>query len=215
MVDIVPALLSHSRSDLFDKLSRIRGVAHAIHIDIMDGSFVHNRTIGAADATNLPFDGAIEYHLMVSDPARWIHEIPGGPNVTYQVHAEAAHGQFSQIAAIVAHRHSKLSIALNPSTSLDSVVNELQSISHVLIMAVVPGIDGQKYMDSVEGKIAMLRSMRPEIIIEVDGGINVITARRAVLAGANRLAAATSIFGFPDAGAAYRNLQLAANSQNP
>lgn len=211
MVDIVPAILSYSRHDLLDKIARVRGVARAVHIDIMDGQFVHNKTIGIAEASDLPFERVVEYHLMVSDPARYIEALPGGQNVIYQVHIEAAGGQMQRLFSLAAAKHSKLAVALNPSSGLETIMPVLPQLSHVLVMAVVPGLDGQKYMESVEGKISQLRSLRHEMIIEVDGGIGLSTARRAALAGADRLAAATSIFKMADASSAYRNLLLAAN----
>ncbi len=228
MVDIVPAILSYSKQDMLNKLSRVGGIAPAIHIDIMDGHFVKNKTIGPAELADLPYHKIIEYHLMVSDPARYMHELPGGSNVIYQAHIEAtAEGRagnlapggnlpgvaagISHLAAIAAHKNSKFCIAINPSTPLETVGAGIKSLRHVLIMAVVPGIDGQKYMAEVETKISQLRNMMPDIIIEVDGGINMENGKSAVRAGANRLAAATAIFAQPDAVVAYKQLHLMAN----
>lgn len=211
MVDIVPAILSYSRHDLLDKISRVRHVAHAIHIDVMDGLFVHNKTVGPSDLKDLPFEKVIEYHLMVADPAEYMHALPGGPNVIYQVHFEASRGKISELEAIAAQKHSKLCVAVNPATDLEEVASETHNLNHVLFMTVVPGIDGQRYMPSVETKISQLRALRPGMTIEVDGGINISTARRAAEAGASRLAAATAIFGSHDAAAAYRQMYLLAN----
>lgn len=215
MVDIVPAILSYSRQDLSGKLSAVSGVARIVHIDVMDGSFVKNKTVGVAELSILQIDKQIEYHLMVSDPARYMQELPGGPNVTYQVHIESARGKINDLLGIAAHKRSKLAVAINPATPLDEIAGELPKLSHVLVMAVVPGIDGQKYMPQVEVKISQLRNMAPGIIIEVDGGIGLQTAGRAAAAGANRLAAATAIFGSSEPVVAFRKLYLAANGGSP
>lgn len=211
MVDIIPAILSYTQMDLDRKVSSMASVASAIHIDIMDGVFVKNKTIGTNEASKINFDRDIEFHLMVSDPQEYIGALPGGPKVTFQVHIESAKGRMDQIISAVRAKNSKLALVLNPITPIETITPYLGSVQNILLMTVVPGIDGQKYMPEVEKKITQLRQMAPGINIEVDGGVNTATALAAVRAGANRLAAATAIFGQPDKSAAYRNLHALAN----
>lgn len=213
MVDIVPAILSYTREDLLRKAGAVGEVAPALHIDIMDGVFVKNKTIGIADALAIRTAKPVEYHLMVSDPENYIEALPGGQNSIFEVHVESLHGNFDSILGLVKRKNSKLALVLNPATPPEEALSRLPALQMVLVMAVVPGIDGQKYMPEVENKMSLFRHRSPGITIEVDGGVNMQTAQRAVAAGANRLAAASAIFGAQNPQEAYRNLHRLANSQ--
>ncbi len=212
MIDIVPAILSYSREDLLSKASKVEAISPALHIDIMDGVFVKNRTIGVKDALSVRTTKPVEYHLMVSDPLNYIEQLPGGQNSIFEVHIEAAKGKEKEVMGAVARKNSKLAFVINPSTPAEALLPLLPALRHVLVMAVVPGIDGQNYMPEVEGKMALFRQHAPGIIIEVDGGIKPDTIQRAVAAGANRLAAASALFGAPDPAEAYRKLHAIANN---
>jgi len=212
MVEILPAILSYSRDDLLRKVSAVEQVVPAFHIDIMDGIFVKNRTIGIADALAIKTSKPVEYHLMVNDPENYIEALPGGPNSIFEVHVETLHGKFEGILRQVQKKNSRLALVLNPATPPEEWLSKLLVLQQVLVMAVVPGIDGQKYIPEVENKMSLFRHRAPGLTIEVDGGINMQTAQRAVAAGANRLTAATAIFGASDPKEAYRSLRHLANS---
>lgn len=199
-VEVIPAILVKSRDDLIAHIEKIKTNVTTAHIDIMDNIFVPNSTIGLESLTNLPSGISYEFHWMVKDPENWISKIPG--KYTHLVHVET----ISDWSKIIKARESggKIGLAINPPTPIEKIYPFLtdKDVNHVLIMTVNPGFSGQSYIVEVESKINDLRTKFPTLEIEVDGGINPETSERASEAGANILAASSSIFksnSIPDA----------------
>ena len=195
IVQIAPAILCYSKEELERRIAQVPS-AKILHIDIMDGKFVDNTTIGPGDLQDLPKDREIEFHLMVADPLAFIEKLPGGKNKIFQVHLESVdEGDEGKIVKAVKKKKSRLAWVLNPPTNAGRIEPHLDNVSQVLLMTVNPGWAGQPYMKEVEEKMRDMRAQHPNLVIEVDGGVGPATIPRAIAAGANRFAAASAVFG--------------------
>ncbi len=204
ILKIAPSILSADFSELAKEVRRVEGGgADLLHIDVMDGRFVPNITIGPLvvksirDKTKLPFD----VHLMILNPDDQIEEFAKAGSDIIGVSAEACvhlHRTIQNIKEL----GKKVSVALNPSTPLCTIEYVLEDIDQVLLMTVNPGFPGQSFIPNVLPKIRECRKMVEErglkLDIEVDGGITEKTAPLAVKAGANVLVAGTAVYGKQD-----------------
>lgn len=208
-MDVVPAILVKSREELLDRIRKVAGKAATVHVDVMDNEFVPNKTVGPESFANLPVDVSYEFHWMVKGPERYILETKGGH--MHIVHVEAIReGEWGAIVEAVKKSGGRLGLAISPKTSASELLPYMKDVSMVLVMTVVPGFDGQPYMPQVEEKIRELRGKYPGLRIEVDGGINPLTAKSASHAGANVFAASSAIFRQEDAGIAIEGILKAA-----
>jgi ribulose-phosphate 3-epimerase len=198
--EVIPAILSKTREDLMRRVALVRGLVKEIQIDVMDGLFVPNKTVGLEDLVSLPgLDGTIryEFHWMVKDPARWIGKMKG-PHM-HLVHIETITKEsFSKVLAAVKESGGDLGLAINPDSSLEALLPYISKAKRVLVMTVRPGFSGQTYMYEMAAKIRKLRKLYPKLDIEVDGGVNLDTIAHAYSNGANVLAAASAIFAQAD-----------------
>ncbi|MFA6431599.1 MAG: ribulose-phosphate 3-epimerase [Candidatus Margulisiibacteriota bacterium] len=200
MIKIAPSILSADFSSLGEEIARVeKAGADLIHIDVMDGHFVPNITIGplivkaCRKITKLPLD----VHLMIESPDRFIPDFAKAGADIITIHVEASKNLFEDIELIKQH-NVKAGVVVNPATPIEMVFPVLDKVSMVLIMSVNPGFEGQKFMPEVLEKIRKLkaesRKQNAEIDIEVDGGINAETAKEVIKAGANVLVAGSAIF---------------------
>jgi ribulose-phosphate 3-epimerase len=201
--EVIPAILVKSREDLLRRIAQVQGLVREIQIDIMDGEFVPNRTIGLKELANLPA-ARYEFHWMVKNPERWIAEIPG-PNM-HLVHVEAV-ASLEKVEAAVRKVGGRLGFAINPETPLERLLPLVPKAERVLVMTVRPGFSGQKYIFDMEHKVRKLRELFPKLDIEVDGGVNNETVSHAYSSGANLLAAASAIFAEEDIKGAIARLR--------
>ena len=212
-IKVAPSILSADFSRLADELRKIEQAgADWVHIDVMDGHFVPNLTFGAPvvaairPVTKLPFD----VHLMVSNPQDFIDPFVKAGADIITVHAETA-PHLHRLIQTIKEQGKKAGVSLNPSTPLSVVEEVLSDIDMVLIMSVNPGFGGQKFIPAAVDKIARLRAMitarNLTVDIEVDGGINAVTARQVAAAGANVLVAGSAVYGAPDIAAAIKAIR--------
>ncbi len=212
-IKVAPSILSADFSRLADELLKIEQAgADWVHIDVMDGHFVPNLTFGAPvvaairSVTKLPFD----VHLMVSNPQDFIDPFVKAGADIITVHAETA-PHLHRLIQTIKEQGKKAGVSLNPSTPLSVVEEVLSDIDMVLIMSVNPGFGGQKFIPAAVDKIARLRAMitarNLTVDIEVDGGINAVTARQVAAAGANVLVAGSAVYGAPDIAAAIKAIR--------
>ena len=192
--------------------------ARVIHVDVMDGHFVPPISIGlpVVDALrDLVHErgGVLDVHLMVERPERRIEDFANAGADTLIVHWEATpHVHYALQAVRAAGLDAGL--ALNPATPADVVSGLTDDVDHVLCMTVDPGWGGQPYIPSSTAKVARLRELLgPDLPIEVDGGIDVATARETRDAGATLFVAGSSIFGAADPAAAYREIAAAVEAR--
>ncbi len=199
-IKIAPSLLAADFANLEAEVKKVEaGGCDMLHVDVMDGHFVPNITVGPfivkaiRRITKLPLD----VHLMIEKPEKYIDAFAeaGASNIT--IHAEACHGNLFEVIEHI-HSHAiSCGVSLKPLTPLSRIEEHLSNVNMVLLMTVNPGFGGQKFMMEVMPKITELRK-KFDGDIEVDGGINRDTAKEAIRAGANVLVAGTAIFGAPN-----------------
>jgi ribulose-phosphate 3-epimerase len=213
MIKIAPSILSADFADLGGEIGRVEAAgADLIHIDVMDGHFVPNLTIGPPvvaairKTTKLPFD----VHLMITNPEEMVTPfIRAGADIV-TVHAETA-PHLHRLLESIREQGAKAGVSLNPSTPLSAVEEVLDFADMVLLMTVNPGFGGQKFIPTMVDKIRRLSRMvearKLAVDIEVDGGIIPDNARQVAAAGANILVAGSAVYGAPDMAAAIRSLR--------
>jgi ribulose-phosphate 3-epimerase len=206
---IAPSLLAADFSCLAKEIEKVeRAGCDMLHVDVMDGHFVPNLTVGPfivkaiRKVTKLPLDT----HLMIDDPARFIPDFIKAGSTSITVHAEACPGNLEEVIRLIRSHKAGVGVSLKPASPLSLLDKVLDKIDLVLMMTVNPGFGGQAFLPEVLPKVKELRS-RFKGDIEVDGGINKDTAKEAVKAGANILVAGTAIFGAPDIAEAIRRLR--------
>jgi|TARA_B100000953_G_C17975780_1_gene407544 ribulose-phosphate 3-epimerase len=199
-IKISPSILSANFSQLGNEIKKLeQGGADMIHVDVMDGHFVPNLTIGPPvikslrNYTKLPFD----VHLMISPVHKYIKDYANAGADIITIHPEATENLQDSIDHIKSF-NKKIGISLNPDTKLNIIENILNQVDLILVMSVYPGFGGQKFMPEIVEKIKKLKNLKEEknfnFDIEVDGGINFDNSKIVIEAGANILVSGTTIF---------------------
>jgi ribulose-phosphate 3-epimerase len=217
-IRIAPSLLSADFARLAEEIATVEAHADLLHLDVMDGHFVPNLTIGPAvvkalrPVTRLPFD----CHLMIEEPQKYIGAFldAGADMISVHVEAEA---HLHRALALIRAGGAKAGIAINPATSAELLTDAIEFCDYVLVMTVNPGFGGQKYID-LQAKIRRVAQLAGErgvaVDIEVDGGIDARTAPLVAVAGARILVAGSAVFGQPDRPAAIETIRSAVSSQS-
>jgi ribulose-phosphate 3-epimerase len=216
MVEIAPSILSADFARLGEQIEAAAlGGATIIHVDVMDGHFVPNLTVGLpvvrslARATRLPLDT----HLMISEPGRYAEQFAEAGAQMVSVHIEADPHIHRTLAAI-RKRGAKAGVVINPATSLSAIEEVLQFTDYVLVMSVNPGFGGQEFITASVEKVRRLRRMIQErnlsVCIEIDGGIDRDNIATVAAAGAEIFVAGTAVFGHGDPTSSVRELLNAA-----
>ncbi len=193
---VSPSMLASDYSRLADELKKCEnGGADLIHLDVMDGHFVPNISIGAPvikamkRVCKVPFD----IHLMISEPLKYIEDFvdAGADIISFHVECDS---DVSETIDKILSCGCKAALAVKPNTPIETVYPYLDRLSMVLVMTVEPGFGGQSFMEGVMPKITELRRKCPELDIQVDGGINTQTVKIAREAGANVFVAGSAVF---------------------
>jgi ribulose-phosphate 3-epimerase len=212
-IKISPSILSADFSILGDEIKSLEQAgADLIHVDVMDGHFVQNITMGPPiikmirKCTKLPFD----VHLMISPVEKYIKAFADAGSDIITIHPEAT-DNLKRAVSTIKSLGKKAGVSLNPKTPISALMDVINDIDLILIMSVNPGFAGQSFMSEVLPKVTELRKMindkKLKIDIEIDGGINFETAPLAVKAGANILVSGTTIF----SGSLKNNIQKLRN----
>ena len=212
-IKISPSILSADFSKLGSEIQNLeKAKADLIHIDVMDGHFVPNITIGPEvikklrKYTSLPFD----VHLMISPVHNFIKSFADAGADIITIHPEATNNLVDSIKEIKSY-NKKAGVSLNPETSVDKVISVLNLIDLVLVMSVNPGFGGQKFMSETLEKVKILRkeidTKKFKTQIEIDGGINIENSKNAIKAGVDIIVSGTTIFK-ENGGDLKKNIQL-------
>lgn len=214
-ISIAPSILSADFAKLETEIRAVeRGGADLLHVDVMDGHFVPNITIGLpvvrsiSRVTRLPIDA----HLMISEPGRYAEQFVSAGAQMVSVHIEAdAHIHRTLVG--IKSLGALAGVVLNPATPVGELEEVLQFVDYVLVMSVNPGFGGQEFIPTTVDKVRRLRRAIDErglsVRIEIDGGIDRANIAEVVGAGAEIIVAGSAIFGSPDAEAAVRELREA------
>jgi ribulose-phosphate 3-epimerase len=213
MIKIAPSLLSADFSRLADEIASVAR-ADLLHLDVMDGHFVPNITMGPTIVkacrkhSKLPFD----CHLMIEEPQRYIDRFLDAGADMISVHFEAE-PHLQRALQVIRDGGARAGIAINPATPAESLTTAIEFCDFVLVMTVNPGFGGQRFIEPVVPKIRhiaqMIRERGLSVEIEVDGGIEAKTAPQVVSAGASILVAGSAIFGQQDRTAAMESIRTA------
>ena len=216
-IKISPSILSADFSQLGNEIKRLEeGGADMIHVDVMDGHFVPNLTIGPPvikalrKNTKLPFD----VHLMISPVHKFIQDYADAGADIITIHPEAT-DNLKDTINYIKKMNKIVGVSLNPKTKIDLITSLLGDIDLILIMSVNPGFGGQKFMPEVLNKIKELKKIKDQqnmnFDIEIDGGINFDNSKLAIEAGANILVSGTTVFKSND-GNIKKNIDLLKSS---
>lgn len=212
MFEIAPSILSADFTRLAEAIEAVKaGGAKVLHVDVMDGHFVPNITIGLPVVKSIckATDMIIDCHLMISEPGRYAVEFVNAGADMVSVHVEAD-PHLQRTLTAIRDAGGKAGVAINPATPIESLSEALPYSDFILLMSVNPGFGGQKFIPTMLDKLARLRQMIDSrglpVQIEIDGGVDAGNIASIVKAGAQLIVAGSAVFGSGDAASGVRSL---------
>lgn len=211
-IKIAPSILSAKKEKLQEEVNGIESAADLIHVDIMDGKFVPPTTFKPEEIKAIESKLPKDIHLMVEHPIKdgFIDDYADAGASIITIHEECK-DDIKEAFELIKSKGIKVGISINPPSPLEKVKQYIDDVDLVLIMSVNPGYPGQKFIGDVLPKIEELRKSKPDMDIEIDGGINEETIAQAAKAGANVFVAGSSVFGKEDHAGTIKKLRELAN----
>lgn len=206
MIRVIPAILEERFDDIQEKVQRIRSYTDMVQLDVMDGEFVPNTTFYHSPRLLADLPIIMEVHLMIERPSLFLRQW-ALPNVSRLIVHEEAVTNMTECLHIVRDAGKEFAVAINPETSTFVLKEYIGDLDMVVIMGVNPGFSGQQFQKDVLEKIKEVKHMRPDVLVEVDGGVNLENRDMIVTAGADILAAATTIWQSDDIGKTITQLR--------
>jgi ribulose-phosphate 3-epimerase len=213
MIEIVPSILSADFARLADEMARVEhGGARILHLDVMDGHFVQNITIGppVVESIRKATNAHLDVHLMIESPERWVTDFVHAGANSVSVHWEACR-HLDGTLEMIRSAGAMAGVVLNPATPVAVLEDVLPVADYVLLMSVNPGFGGQKLIPYVLEKVRKLKEMRREkrmaLPIEIDGGVHPENLAEVVRAGCDWIVTGSAIFHSPDAEATVRQMR--------
>ncbi len=207
-IKIAPSILSADFGKLNQEINEVEDSADLIHVDVMDGHFVKNITIGPPIVKSIKTKKPLDVHLMIEEPEKYVEAFAkaGAYNITFHAEVIPANKR-KELIKKIRELGCKASISINPDKEIDFIKDVLDYVDMVLLMTVFPGFGGQKFIMDVVSRIKELRKLKPNLDIEIDGGIDTETIKIAAKAGANVFVAGSAIFGKDDRKKAINDLR--------
>lgn len=216
MIEILPSILASDFTRLGEQIAQVEaGGARMLHLDVMDGHFVPNFTIGPPVVSSIRkiTKSTLDVHLMITDPDRYAPVFIEAGADCVSVHQEVCH-HLDRTLRFIQSEGARAGVVLNPATPLHTLTEVLDLVDFVLLMSVNPGFGGQKFIPRSLDRLSELRDLRSRhglaFEIEVDGGVTRDNVGSVAAAGASWIVAGTSVFGAADPGAAFAELKQAA-----
>ncbi|MFA6305897.1 MAG: ribulose-phosphate 3-epimerase [Candidatus Gracilibacteria bacterium] len=193
-IKLAPSILSADFGRLNEEISSVESFVDMIHVDVMDGHFVPNITIGPVVVKNIKTKLPLDVHLMIENPEKFVKDFAEAGAKRIVVHSEACGENLRAVLMMIKSFGCECGVSIKPATDVSAVKDVLDIADEVLVMTVEPGFGGQKFMEDMVGKIREIRGLGYEGDIAVDGGINDKTAPVCVDAGANLLISGSYFF---------------------
>lgn len=206
-IQISASILAADFGNLNKDIQTIENHIEWIHVDVMDGHFVPNISIGMPIVQSIKSPVPMECHLMISNPEKYILDFIKAGAVSVSTHIELGEDNAKQCIHLTRSKNCLAGIVINPPTPIESILPVLDQVDYVLVMSVNPGFGGQSFIPETLEKIRFLREKKPSLSIHIDGGINKDTAPQAIHAGANNLIAGSYIFNNENRIQAIQNLK--------
>ena len=196
MTIISPSILSADFANLERDIKRVEPYVNWLHIDVMDGHFVPNISIGVPVVKSIRAvtNMFLDTHLMIENPIQYVDPFCDSGSDLITFHIEATKEKTFDTIQKIKQRNVKAGISIKPKTSVDEIADYINEVDLVLVMTVEPGFGGQKFMQDCAEKISQIRKISKDVIIQVDGGINDVTGKICKNLGANSLVAGNYIY---------------------
>lgn len=211
MAKIVPTILTSSEDEYSVRLSMAENVSDLVQVDIIDGKFADNATIGADVIKKYPTSANLEIHLMAVYAQNYVDELVKIDHVSRIIVPFEVEGGLSEAIYHIKNHNRQVGLSLNPSTPVKIALHLLDDVDFVLLLAVEPGFGGQAFQKQVVDKVKETKRLAPTLAVEVDGGVNFENAPKLAEVGTDFLAVNSTLFKAPDFYVAYEKMVKLAN----